>query len=166
MSEVIIDGVSYEVLDALGHGVAEFYGPLIWLFMAGLGLTLLDLRFGVRAARKRGEEVRFSRAVRRTGDKIVNFFMWITVTELLRRALGVQIGHLFGVEEGVPVISLAVILIIYGIEINSCVNNYLECKGIGKRFSFFRLIRRDEIERAFEDKEGKEEGDGDDRACD
>jgi hypothetical protein len=46
---------------------------------------------------------------------------------------------------GVPVVSLAVLFIIYGIELSSCVNNYLEYKGTKKRFNFFKLIGKEEL---------------------
>lgn len=132
--------------------ISEFYGPLIWFFLCGIGLTLCDLRFGIMAARKRGEKIRPSRAIRRTGDKIMNFFLWITVAELLRRTFGIQLGKMLGVDGGLPIISLGVQLIIYGIEINSCINNYFEYKGIDKKFNFFKLANNERLNEALEDK--------------
>ena len=35
--------------------------------------------------------------------------------------------------------------IVYGIEINSCVNNYLEYKGIKKKFNFYKLVGKEEL---------------------
>ena len=46
---------------------------------------------------------------------------------------------------------MALLLIIYGIEISSCLNNYFEYKGIKKRFNFFKLIGKKEIDDALED---------------
>ena len=37
------------------------------------------------------------------------------------------------------------LFIIYGIEINSCVNNYLEYKGIKKKFNFYKLVGKEEL---------------------
>lgn len=46
---------------------------------------------------------------------------------------------------------MALLLIIYGIEISSCLNNYFEYKGIKKRFNFWKLIGKPEIDNALED---------------
>lgn len=46
---------------AAGMALAEFYAHLAPWLLLGAVLVLVDLRFGVRAARKRGEEIRLSR---------------------------------------------------------------------------------------------------------
>ena len=51
---------------------------LIWLIVAVV-LVLGDLRFGIEAAKKRGETVRRSRAVRRTVNKLVDYLCWICI---------------------------------------------------------------------------------------
>lgn len=142
-----------ETLNKIMHLAAEFYGPLNWFFLCGVCLTLLDLRFGLLAAKQRGEKIRFSRAIRRTGDKILNFFLWITMSELLRRTFGLQMGNLFGTDGDLPIISLCVQLIIYGIEMNSCINNYFEYRGINKRFNIWKLLNNKRLNDAVEDKE-------------
>lgn len=118
----------------LSVAIAGFYGHLAWWLVLGLALVLNDLRFGIKAARVRGEEIRFSRAWRRTVNKTVDYLGWVTVAELLWRTVGTEIGK--------PVASLGVLFFIYGIELSSCINNYLQYKGLPWRFDFWKLLRR------------------------
>lgn len=122
---------------AIGAVIAEFYAHLAPWLLLGMVLVIADLRFGILAAKKRGEKIRTSRAVRRTINKMIDYLCWVTVAEVCSRTFGVSIG--------VPVVSLAVLFIIYGIELSSCVNNYLEYKGARKKFNFFRLVGREEL---------------------
>lgn len=89
------------------------------------------------AAKKRGEKIRFSRAIRRTINKMVDYLCWVTLAEVCSMTFEITIG--------VPVISMGMLFIIYGIEINSCVNNYLEYKGIKKKFNFYKLVGKEEL---------------------
>lgn len=134
---------------AIGAVIAEFYEHLAPWLLLGMVLVIADLRFGILAAKKRGEKIRTSRAVRRTINKMIDYLCWVTVAEVCSRTFGVSIG--------VPVVSLAVLFIIYGIELSSCVNNYLEYKGARKKFNFFRLVGREEL---LEDMEDETETEG------
>ncbi len=127
---------------ALGMVLADFYGHLAPWLLLGMVLVFVDLRFGVLAARVRGEEIRSSRAWRRTLNKMVDYLCWVTLAEVCSRT--------FGITLGTPLVSMAMLFIIYGIELNSCVNNYLEYKGIKKKWNFFRLVGKDNL---LEDKE-------------
>lgn len=134
------------VASIVAAALADFYEPMApWLLLA-VALIVTDLRFGTMAARKRGELVRHSRMWRRTIAKTFDYFCWVTVAGLCGRSIGVVLG--------VPVVSMGLLVIIYGIELSSCVNNYFEYKGINKRFNFWKLIHRPEIENAVEDTEG------------
>lgn len=131
---------------AMGMVVSDFYAHLSgWLFF-GFALVVVDLRFGILAARKRGESIRPSRAVRRTINKTIDYLSWVTLAELASRTFGVAIG--------VPVVSLGTLFIIYAIEFNSCMNNYLEYKGIKGKFDLWKLIRRKSISDIIEEKDG------------
>jgi len=121
----------------LGATIAHFYEHLAPWLLLGMALVLADLRFGVLAAKRRGETIRTSRACRRTINKMVDYLCWVTVAEVCSRTFGVTIGF--------PVVSIAVLFIIYGIELSSAVNNYLDYKGIRKRFNFFRLIGKEHL---------------------
>ena len=122
---------------AVGMVLSEFYAHLAPWLLLGAVIVLVDLRFGILAAKKRGEEIRTSRMWRRTFNKMVDYLCWVTLAEVCSRTFGITIG--------VPVVSMAMLFIIYGIEINSCVNNYLEYKGVKKKLNFFKLVGKEEL---------------------
>lgn len=128
-----------------GTLITSFYSHLAPWLVLGLVLVLVDLRYGVLAARVRGEEIRLSRAWRRTINKMIDYLCWVTVAELMSRT--------FAASLGAPVVSMTMLFIIYGIEISSCVNNYFEYKGVRKRFNFWKFINRKDIEDVLEEKE-------------
>ncbi|MBP3511161.1 MAG: hypothetical protein J6K19_03870 [Prevotella sp.] len=125
------------MMAALGMVLADFYGHLAPWLLLGMGLVFADLRFGILAARARKEEIRPSRAWRRTLNKMVDYLCWVTLAEMCSRT--------FGITLGAPVVSIAMLFVIYGIELNSCVNNYLEYKGIKKKWNFFRLVGKEDL---------------------
>lgn len=140
-----MDNTNYatSILSIVGVALLEFYQPLLpWLVLAFV-LILSDLRFGVLASKKRGEEIRHSRMWRRTLNKAMDYVCWVTLAGLCSRS--------FGEILGIPVVSLVLMLIIYGIELSSCVNNYFVYKGIKKKFNFWKLLNRPEIENAIEE---------------
>lgn len=117
----------------LGAAIIDFYAHLSgWLLLAG-GLLLLDLRFGIKAARVRGEIIRFSRAWRRTINKSVDYLGWVTVAEMLSRTFGATLGE--------PVVSKGALMIVYIIELSSCFNNYFEYKGLPYRIEPWKWIK-------------------------
>lgn len=122
---------------AVGMVLADFYAHLAPWLLLGMVIVFVDLRFGILAAKKRGEKIRTSRMWRRTFNKMVDYLCWVTLAEVCSRT--------FGITLGAPVVSMAVLFIIYGIEINSCVNNYLEYKGVKKKLNFFKLVGKEEL---------------------
>ena len=130
-------------MSAIGATIANFYTHLAPWLLLGAVLVLVDLRFGILAARRRGETIRASRAVRRTVNKMMDYLCWVTVAELASRTFGVTIG--------VPVVSMGTLFVIYAIEFNSCMNNYFEYKGIKGRFDIWRLIRRRNVSEIIDD---------------
>lgn len=132
---------------ALGMALSKFYGHLAPWLLLGMVLVMVDLRFGLLAAKARREDIRPSRAWRRTLNKMVDYLCWVTLAEVCSRT--------FGMTLGAPVVSMAMLFIIYGIELNSCVNNYLEYKGIKKRWNFFRLVGKENLLQDTEDKDNK-----------
>lgn len=124
-------------LAALGIVLSEFYSHLAPWLLLGMVLVLVDLRFGLLAAKARKEEIRPSRAWRRTVNKMVDYLCWVTLAEVCSRTFGITIG--------LPVVSMAMLFVIYGIELNSCVNNYLEYKGIKKKWNFFKLVGKEDL---------------------
>ena len=103
-------------------GVIAFFSDamrqtLPWLALA-IPIIVLDLMYGIRAARFRGENVRWSTAVRRTVDKLVGYIMWT--------AAAVMMSQLFEITW----LDQAVLALVYGNELISVAGNYLETKGI------------------------------------
>lgn len=125
------------IFAVLGASITSFYAHLAPWLLLGMILVIADLRFGIMAAKKRREKIRLSRAIRRTINKMVDYLCWVTLAEVCSMTFEITIG--------VPVISLGMLFIIYGIEINSCVNNYLEYKGIKKKFNFYKLVGKEEL---------------------
>lgn len=112
----------------------EFFEPLWWVLAAALVIIIVDLRFGVSAAKKRGETVRFSRAIRRTINKIVDYTCWILLAGV--------IGHAFGEPFRIPLLPLIMLLVVFGCEINSCFSNYFEAKGKRVSVDIFKFFAK------------------------
>ena len=101
---------------------ADFISPIRWFLLAAFALVLADLKFGIEAARHRGETIRKSRAIRRSANKIIDYLCWILVATS------------FGEAFGTP-------LVVYGCEINSCFNNYFEARGSKLRINIFKWLK-------------------------
>jgi undecaprenyl pyrophosphate phosphatase UppP len=112
----------------------EEFESIKWFAILGLILVFCDLRFGILAAKKRGEKIRKSRALRRTINKIVDYICWII--------LSVAIEHTFGFSLNVPLIPVFIMLVIYGIEINSVYSNYFEYRDIPYRVNVFKWFSK------------------------
>lgn len=125
------------MMAAIGMVLADFYGHLAPWLLLGMVLVFVDLRFGLLAAKARKEDIRPSRAWRRTLNKMVDYLCWVTLAEVCSRT--------FGLALGAPIVSIAMLFVIYGIELNSCVNNYLEYKGIKKKWNFFKLVGKEDL---------------------
>ena len=96
-------------------------------------LVLADLKFGIEAARHRGETIRKSRAIRRSANKIIDYLCWILVAT--------SFGEAFGTPFGIPILPALVLLVVYGCEINSCFNNYFEARGSKLRINIFKWLK-------------------------
>ena len=90
-------------------------------------LLLLDLLYGVRAAKSRGERVRASTAISRTVTKLFKYICWLILASTLAIAFGKD-----WLEWGV-------LALVYGNEGLSIIGNYLESKGLS--FSLAAVYR-------------------------
>jgi uncharacterized membrane protein YfcA len=115
-------------------GIIGFLEPLRWLALLGIVLILCDLRFGTRAAKHRGEKIRLSRAWRRTINKLVDYTCWIFIAGSLDNAIGVPFSF--------PLLPALTMLVVYGIEINSCFHNYFESIGKDVKVDFFSIFKK------------------------
>ena len=91
---------------------------MIPYLIAAVPLVLLDLNWGVKAARHRGEKVRFSKGFRKTIGKCFEYVCWITVSATLSLAFGMK--WLEWVILGAVVLN----------ELASIVGNYAETKNV------------------------------------
>ena len=112
----------------------EFMEPLRYYLLLGFILILVDLRFGIKAAKMRKESIRFSRALRRTLNKAFDYLCWIF--------LAGAIGATFSVPFNITTIPAMVMLVVYGIEINSCFSNYFESKGKKIKVDIFKFFTK------------------------
>ena len=126
----------------------EFYQALLPFLILAVVLIVADTRFGVEASVKRGETFRPSRMMRRAINKFVDYICWITLAGV--------VGNAFGTVLGIPILSALILLVVYGIELTSCFNNYFEFKGINKQINIWKLFGKKELEGIIEDKPQEE----------
>ena len=114
--------------------ILAFYGDM-WIFLVlAFALIVVDARFGIEAARKRGERIRTSRMLRRCFNKFIDYICWASVAGIFSAAYGEILG--------VPLLTAFVMLFVYAIEIISIVNNYLEFRGYKFRFRMKNVFER------------------------
>lgn len=145
----IISGATSAFLAPLMDGWEQLS---MWLILAVV-LLIADLRYGLKAAKQRGETIRRSRAIRRSINKLVDYFCWLSIAWCL--------GHTFGSSFNVPILAVVVLAVIYGVEIASIIDNYFEYKGINKQVNigklFNKIFRKYNLEDIMEDKNKKTE---------
>lgn len=111
----------------------SFYSALTPYIMIAIVLIIVDCRFGVLSARKRGEVVRVSRKWRRSLNKLVDYICLITLAGLF--------GKTYSEILGIPALSALSLLVVYGIELASIFNNYFEYRGVPIRISFRNIFK-------------------------
>lgn len=126
----VVSGATATVFSSFVEGWENL---LIW-FVVAFVLILADLRFGLAAARTRGERIRGSRAVRRTINKMVDYICWISIAWVL--------GNSFGKVFDIPLLVAIVMLIVCSVEISSIFDNYFEHKGLNKKFNVWKFISK------------------------
>lgn len=115
-------------------GFFEFLTPLKWLAICGIILIIADLRFGVMASKKRGETIRTSRAVRRSVNKLIDYTCWVL--------LACALEHTFAEPFHIPLMPTIVMLVVYGVEINSIFANYFEYRGLKLKVDIFKFFKK------------------------
>ncbi len=125
--------VLQEVFTATLTLFTDLLEPVKWFILAAVCLIVADLKFGIEAARKRGEKIRTSRATRRSVNIGGLYLLDIGGHEFP--------GKVFGEPFGLPILPALVLLVVYGCEINSCFNNYFEARGSKLRINIFKLFK-------------------------
>ena len=93
----------HEAMQALLSSLfCDFYDTMQGWLYAAIAFILADLRFGILAAKKRGDEIRGSRMRRRTMNKVLDYSCWMFVAYTCRNS--------FGALFGVPVVSAAIVM--------------------------------------------------------
>jgi hypothetical protein len=129
--------------------LSEFFAfltPLKWLALCGIILIIADLRFGIMASKKRGEKIRTSRAIRRSVNKLIDYTCWVL--------LACALEHTFAVPFHIPLMPTLVMLIVYGVEIDSIFSNYFEYRDINIKVSIVEFVKK-KIGDLFEIKEAQ-----------
>lgn len=127
MTETVVQNSTTAILTSIFYQALA--DSIIWLVIAAVAIVC-DLFFGCEAARRRGERVRFSRAVRRTGNKVCEYLCWVML------AITISIGF------SAAWLKYAIFAVIYGNELSSCLSNYFEAKGKRITFNLFSLLGR------------------------
>ena len=122
---------------AVGLFDAELAGyvfDLRWLLGALAALVIMDCWWGSRESKKRGVELRFSRAGRRTCNKFIDYLTYIVAGAFLARAIGVPTGCVPNAQAGAAIgIFLGCIF-----EFVSVWKHIFALRGI--KFSFRKLL--------------------------
>lgn len=134
-------------------GLLDFFIWAKWLLILALTLTLADLKFGIAAAKARKEGVKKSKAVRRTIDKITSYIIWVI--------LAYTFGQAFALPFGVELLPMLMLVIIYGVELESIYVNYFASRGKNVKVNILKFFGKKtdmievEDEKKNEDKDGK-----------
>ena len=118
--------------DKFLFGLIEFFAWAKWLFFLALVLTLGDLKFGIEASRYRKDPIKRSRAVRRTMDKITSYIIWVV--------MAYSFGQAFGQPFGIDLLPLIILLVIYGVELESIYVNYFAARGKHVKVKFLNFF--------------------------
>ena len=127
ITETVVQNSTTAILTSIFYQALA--DSIIWLVIAAVAIVC-DLFFGCEAARRRGERVSFSRAVRRTGNKVCEYLCWVML------AITISIGF------SADWLKYAIFAIIYGNELSSCLSNYFEAKGKRITFNVFAMLGR------------------------
>lgn len=97
---------------------------------------ILDLIYGVRAAKCRGERVRLSTAISRTITKTFSYLCWVILASTTALAFSVTW------------VEWLILFCVYGNEFSSIIGNYLETKGLELSMKdLYRLAFRKGVEK-------------------
>lgn len=107
---------------------------LRWMIILALLLILGDLWFGLSASKIKGEEIRRSRAGRRTLNKIIDYTCYV----LIGAAMGKALGDPFGLDP--IVIAILVMILCYCFEIDSIYSHICTIHHIEKRYSIWKIF--------------------------
>ena len=91
---------------------------MIPYLIAAVPLIVLDLIWGMKAARIRGERIRFSKCLRKTFGKVVEYICWVLLAATMSLAFNMKW------------IEWVVLGVVFVNEFASIIGNYLETRGL------------------------------------
>lgn len=111
---MVVQGSTTILIATFYHDALSVAFPFV---IPCLILIVVDLIFGISASKRRGEEVRTSRAIRRTMDKLVSYTCWVVLASTLAVAFDF------------PILSKIILGIVMGVEMLSVIANYFTMRG-------------------------------------
>ncbi len=158
MDKSIVTNTSRGVtLGLFGHEVLDLIYDLRWLVLLSIALIIADFWYGMSEARMKKEEVRWSKAWRRTANKVVDYICLVMVAGIL----GVAIGDPLGV--GHVQVAAVVMLLCCIFELNSIYGHICVLHGMKQRLDLWKLLtglvkaKSEAVGEAIEGAEKKEE---------
>lgn len=134
---MVTAGLGIEGDNIISQFITEYSHILIdlrWMIVLGIVLIISDFWFGISESKKRKKKIRRSSAFRRTLNKTIDYFCYVTLGSLLGKAL----GEYFGFDT--IAISVSVIILCYAFEIDSIYGHICAIHGIKKHYSIWKLI--------------------------
>lgn len=107
---------------------------LRWVIVLGVILVISDLWFGLSESRMNHEHIRYSSAGRKTLNKVIDYFLYITLGSLLGKALGEPYGL------NPQSVSISVLFLCYAFELDSIYGHICALHGIKKPYSIWKLV--------------------------
>lgn len=134
---LIILGLGVEGNNVITSFITE-YGQVLfdlrWMVVLGIVLVISDFWFGISESRKKKKKIRRSSAFRRTLNKVMDYFCYVTLGSLIGKAL----GEYYGFD---PIaISVSVMILCYAFEIDSIYGHICTIHGIKKHYSIWKLL--------------------------
>ncbi len=104
-----------------------------WFIALCVVLIVVDLVFGIEKAKVHNEQIRRSRAIRRTINKFIDYMCWLLFAGIFSMAFSVP----FGIEP--MTVAACAMLIACLSEVDSIYNNYADAHG-KERFSITKFL--------------------------
>ena len=118
MKDAIIQGVSSGFAAVATTFIQESLSHMVPWFIVSCAVVICDLAFGIRKSMLMKEEIRISRAFRRTIGKMVTYFSFVCMVCMIN----VAAGNDYAIDKWAC-------LLVCGIEFLSIIRNILKPKG-------------------------------------
>lgn len=131
-------GIVYEdegIITSFLHEYLQILIDLRWMIILGVVLVISDFWFGISESRVKKKKIRRSSACRRTINKSIDYFCYITLGSILGKVL----QEYYGLDA--IVISVSVMILCYAFEIDSIYGHICAIHGIKKHYSIWKLIK-------------------------